>query len=828
MTLALSLAIALALPPALAAAVTPVLAAGAVASPSAAAAAAALLAAPAPAPSAALTIDASAASHAFTGHGGLSAGASSRLLWDYPAPQRDDILDFMFRPSFGMALHLLKVEIGGDAQSTDGTEPSHEHARGDLSCSRGYERFLIAEAKRRNPGVLVYGLSWGAPGWINNGSSFFGEEMIAYQTQWVRCIKGDGFDVDYIGVYNERYWGGADYVTALRASLDAAGFERTRIIIPDGGYDAGIIASALANATFNASFDGVGLHYACAAHAEVQEAGKLYWASEDWWSQPDWDGAATWGHLLNYNFVLANMTTTIAWSPLWSVYSNLEDQAAGLMLANEPWSGYYEVSPPIWTSAQWNQFATPGWRFLSVPSGSSGLLPGGGTYVSLVAPGGAAGGLTIILETFGKLSARCAGAAATGPQSLVLRLVGPGMPAPGASLFVWQTNATSFFERQPDAVVAADGSVSLAIGVEAMITLTTVASGRKGAPAAPIPASAPFPLPFEDDFTGYAEDAMAHFFSDQFGSFAVRGGRLTQVAPQNPGKLAWSGDADPFTLVGDVAWRDVSVEVSALIGGGSGPAALGAADGAPAQLRPCNASAAEQRWSYGTIAQGYVSNGPPGGAECLNAYGCGREAVFWSCVTTGGSCCGDQCYDGLKFTLAPSGQVVCALSAVGCLTAVADGGLTFSTCAPSPPPANQTFAFDAATGALALAGSGLCLSQPPPPPPPTPYVQVCSRIASYQAFSLPRPPTGYCVQLQASGAWLLTNAKGAIANGTVAAPGGAATTLRVSAVGTAVSAFADGVLLAQVQDTLHSSGMAGLGSGFHSASFGAFKVAQAS
>ena len=106
--------------------------------------------------------------------------------------------------------------------------------------------------------------------------------------------------------------------------------------------------------------------------------------------------------------------------------------------------------------------------------------------------------------------------------------------------------------------------------------------------------------------------------------------------------------------------------------------------------------------------------------------------------------------------------------------------------------------------------------------------EVCARIASYSAFSLPRPPPGYCLQLQASGAWLLTNAHGTLANGTIAAPGTAPTLLSVAAVGGAVTASANGAELARVTDTLHAGGMAGLGSGFHAASFGAFKVAPAS
>jgi hypothetical protein len=387
------------------------------------------------------------------------------------------------------------------------------------------------------------------------------------------------------------------------------------------------------------------------------------------------------------------------------------------------------------------------------------------------------------------------------------------------------------FSRLPDLTVAPDGTIALTIGVETMVTVTSVAGGKKGVPAAPIPASAPFSLPFADDFSSYAEDAMARFFSDQFGSFAVRSGRLTQVAPQNPGALAWSGDADPFTLIGDVSWTDVSVEASVVIGDGGverPSSGLALADGAPAMLLPCSAGAPEQRFEWNVSAPGYLSGS---GSECLNAYGCGRDAVFWTCVTSGGTCCGDACYDGLRFSMTPGGQLVCALPAVGCLTALAGSPplrLTFADCV-SPAPRNQTFVYSAADRSLQLAGGGgLCLSQPPPPPPPVPYAQVCTRIASYAAFSKPRPPPGYCVQLQSSGAWLLTSASGTIANGTIAAPApGAAVLLRVEAVGSVVSAFADGAKLAAIEDAQHTSGMAGLGSGFHEASFGDFKVAPA-
>src|SRR5689334_2939243 len=76
-----------------------------------------------------ITVDGRAKGRVWEGVGALSAGASSRLLFDYPEPQRSEILDFLFKPNFGASLHHLKVEIGGDVNSTDGSEPSHARTR---------------------------------------------------------------------------------------------------------------------------------------------------------------------------------------------------------------------------------------------------------------------------------------------------------------------------------------------------------------------------------------------------------------------------------------------------------------------------------------------------------------------------------------------------------------------------------------------------------------------------------------------------------------------------------------------------------------------------
>ena len=113
-----------------------------------------------------IVIDGQSAGRIFDGLGALSAGASTRLLVDYPEPQRSQILDYLFKPGYGAALQHLKVEVGGDVNSTDGSEPSHMRSRNDHDYTRGYEWWLMVEAHKRNPNIILDILPWGAPGWI--------------------------------------------------------------------------------------------------------------------------------------------------------------------------------------------------------------------------------------------------------------------------------------------------------------------------------------------------------------------------------------------------------------------------------------------------------------------------------------------------------------------------------------------------------------------------------------------------------------------------------------------------------------------------------------
>ncbi len=114
-----------------------------------------------------ITLDAKATVRVFEGVGAVSGGgATSVLLKDYPQPQRDQILDILFKPQFAASMQTLYVEIGSDGNSTQGTEPTHMRSRTDENFYRGYEWWIMREAKKRNPGITLDACAWGCrDGW---------------------------------------------------------------------------------------------------------------------------------------------------------------------------------------------------------------------------------------------------------------------------------------------------------------------------------------------------------------------------------------------------------------------------------------------------------------------------------------------------------------------------------------------------------------------------------------------------------------------------------------------------------------------------------------
>ena len=326
----------------------------------------------------------------FGGIGAISGGGgNSRLLTDYPAAQQQQILDYLFKPGYGADLQILKVEIGGDTNSTDGSESSIEHASGSINCSDGYEWWLMEQAKALNPNIKLYGLAWGAPGWIGGGS-FWSTATINYLVSWLNCAASHDLTINYLGGWNERGYN-ISWYEQLRSTLNADGYSSVQIVGADSDWS--IATDIAGNSTFASAVSIIGVHYPCAggdggsadtcpANSTAEGTGKPLWASENG-SQDLNSGAPALIRSITRGYVDADLTAYINWPLIAAIYPNLPYNTDGLILANQPWSGAYSVGESLWATAQVTQFTAPGWQFLNSGSGYLGGSESNGSYVTL-------------------------------------------------------------------------------------------------------------------------------------------------------------------------------------------------------------------------------------------------------------------------------------------------------------------------------------------------------------------------------------------------------------------------------------------------------------
>ena len=176
-----------------------------------------------------LVLDGAAPGKLFEGVGAVSGGgATSVLLKDYPEPQRSQILDILFKPQFAASMQTLYVEVGSDGNATQGTEPTHMRSRGEENYGRGYEWWLMVEAKKRNPALTLDACAWGCPGWVGN-NNFWSQDMCDYYVKWVKGLKSNyGLELDAIGCRNER-GENLNWVKMFRKTLNDNGLKSVRV-----------------------------------------------------------------------------------------------------------------------------------------------------------------------------------------------------------------------------------------------------------------------------------------------------------------------------------------------------------------------------------------------------------------------------------------------------------------------------------------------------------------------------------------------------------------------------------------------------------------------
>jgi O-glycosyl hydrolase len=551
-----------------------------------------------------ITVDGGAAGRTFDGVGAISGGGgNSRLLIDYPEPERSQILDYLFKPGYGASVEILKIEIGGDANSTDGAEPSIEHVKGQVDCTAGYEFWLARQALARNPRLKLYGLAWAAPGWIGGGTNYWTTDSIDYLLSWLGCAKSQGLAISYLGGRNEKGHNKTWYEN-LRAALDKYGYQSLQIV-GDDSVRWGVADDMVADSAFAAAVDVVGVHYPCGylkpaltcpSTANALATGKPLWASENGSMDVD-GGAAAMIRSITRGYLDGKITAYLNWPLVAAITPNLPFATDGLAVAPSPWSGAYRLGKQTWTMAQVTQFAQPGWQFLDSGSGYLGGNRTNGSYVSLKSPDHR--DFSTIIET----------TTATTPQSVELSVTG-GLNS--GRLNVWATDLSSAgapanFVKLPD-LTASNKRYKMTMQPGHVYSLTNTSGQGKGAVTSP--AARPMPLPYTEDFNPYQVGAEAEYLADMQGAFEIRpclGGRTgqcaQQVAPVKP--IEWQGDSDAYALLGDPRWTDYTVSVDVNL---QQPGAVELLGRANAQARPQSKQAGYQVRVSDTGAWSLVKN----------------------------------------------------------------------------------------------------------------------------------------------------------------------------------------------------------------------------
>jgi len=503
-----------------------------------------------------IVIDGKGTGRIFDGITGVNAGGGvGRLLMSYPEQQRSEILDYLFKPNFGASMQGYKAEIGGDGNSTEGSEPSHMHTADDQNYTRGYQWWMMKEAKKRNPNIRLMALAWDFPAWIKDVCS---QSAADYLVNYIKGAKKvNNLDIEYIGLWNETKTC-KEFPIILRKALNANGLQNVKIIADDIPWDWSIAATMKANKELYDAVDIVCTHYPRYESTQTaKEIGKPIWSTEDgpwtdgWAMSGQFSGP--WAKILNQNYIFGKMTSTHAWNIITSYYDVLDLPHAGLMRAKAPWSGFYEVMSPIWSIAHTTQFAQPGWQYIDK---ACGLLKNGGSFVTLKN----GKDYSTIIETHDAVE----------KQTLNFTVVN-GLST--GKVYVWRTDSVSYFEKIAE-IVPVKGSYTLTVNNNSIYSITTTTGQHKGITT--IPKERPFPVPYRDNFEKYEiGNTGVHYFLEQNGAYEIvaagygrEGKALRQVVSQIP--IAWGSGASSHLLgtasiIGDEKWNNYSVSSDILL-----------------------------------------------------------------------------------------------------------------------------------------------------------------------------------------------------------------------------------------------------------------------
>lgn len=330
----------------------------------------------------------------FKGFGTVTANNTSRLLLDYKEENPKaywEIMNKLFNKQTGAGLTHVKVELGGDVNSSSGTEPATmRYADEPANVLRGAGFQFAADAKSINPDLTVEILRWGEPRWSWNGAA--GNEY-ENRYQWYKqtidaVYQEYGFKLDYVGIsQNERAINNNGknevewlkyFTTRIKQEPNYdADYKAIKLVAADGYRDTATISRTLLDhPDLIDEIDVISSHYGLTGSNELTQLQKQLIAAgkqpkEVWVSEgiapminaryrdnmePQYQGLGGKAGIID---VTSRIISVYSWTgagsnPLNAVSFDFQPSVAAfyegssynpkhLISAYDPWSGFYEA-----------------------------------------------------------------------------------------------------------------------------------------------------------------------------------------------------------------------------------------------------------------------------------------------------------------------------------------------------------------------------------------------------------------------------------------------------------------------------------------------------
>jgi galactosylceramidase len=311
----------------------------------------------------------------------------------------------------------------------------------------------------------------------------------------------------------------------------------------------------------------------------------------------------------------SKVTKTLFWYLIEAYYSVEQFTNQTSSVANQPWSGHYQINPGLWGYAHFNQFADLTWSFIDA---ACGKVNGGGTYVTLKSPTNS--DFSVIIET------------QSGSGGTLNFTISGGLPTT-KPLCVWMSNSSNQFVKQAD-ITPVNGAFSITVAGNSIYSLSTTTGQQKGTFSTAIPASASFPVPYYENYDHYTGDGklwgyLPYYQCDICGVFEIAnsptgtGKCLRQVLSQKAN--SWAPEWAPFTLIGNTIGTNYEISADVYFDGSGGWAGV--------------MGRVNQTGTYGCYPRGYyfhlASNGAWGLYYANGAAGDGTSLATGMATLTG-------------------------------------------------------------------------------------------------------------------------------------------------------------------------------------------------